>query len=349
MDLKVDPKLFHDFHFKVAMSLRLPDTSRKILEEFADLDVNAEAISKIVQHNQYFEHMLLNEIKSLGLKENTPKLTAAIALLGMQRVRDFVCALQLLRMVGHRNPEIEADGKLKFKASDHIKFATRTEEYVNTHRMQYGDTAYAAGLMYDVMISVGQELYEAPKTYGEYVGEIYKHGMRSARIGVEIAKSFKSFSYSKFVFAGCLIHDIGKLALDLLFPSTSPDSYQAFRNELGKKPISREIRVFAEAKRFGLSHEYYSSQMAYYFGMFRSLERPILFHHDPYILKTVNKEMYLFAALIALSSNMASLPRIPKDTNDPVIKSWLTPELADFKVDPKLLIQIMQKVAGDRI
>lgn len=343
MEPKIDPKLFHDFHFKVAMSLRLPDTSRKVLEEFVDIDVNAEAVAKIVQRNQYFEHMLLHEIRSLGLKENTPKLTAAVALLGMQRVRDFVCALQILRMVGRRHPEVDKDGKLNFKASDYLKHATRTEEFVTNHRLQYGDTAYAAGMMFDVMTAVGQELFQAPKTYFEYVGEVYKHGMRTARIGVEIAKSFKSFSYTKFVFAACLVHDIGKLAMELLL------DYSNFRADLGKKPVSREVRHFAEAARYGLTHDYFSSQMAYFFGVFRTVEKAILFHHEPYLLKSSNKELFTFASLIALASNMANNVRVPKDANDPIYKAWFTPELGDFKVDPKLLQTIMSKVAGERI
>ena len=347
MDIQVDPKLFHDFHFKVAMSLKLPATSRRVLEEFADLDVNAEAVGKIIQRNQYFEYWLLNEIKSLGLKENTPKLTAAIALLGMQRTRDFVCALQILRMVGRRHPEVAADGKLNFKSSDYLKYALRTEEFLSVRRMQYGDTAYAAGMMFDVMVAVATELFEAPKPFEEYVGEVYKHSLKTARIGVEIAKTFKSFSYTKFVFAGCLVHDIGKLAMDLIF-GPGAESYATFRADIEKRPTSREVRHFAETKRFGLTHEYYGAQMVHYFGVFKDIEKAILFHHEPYLAKTANKELYTFASLIALASNMTNNFRVPKDANDPIFASWFTPELKDFKVDYKILQGIAAKVGSER-
>lgn len=347
MDIQVDPKLFHDFHFKVAMSLKLPGTSRRVLEEFVDLDVNAEAIGKVIQRNQYFEYWLLNEIKSLGLKENTPKLTAAIALLGMQRTRDFVCALQILRMVGRRHPEMTGDGKLNFKPADFLKYALKTEEFLSIRRMPYGDTAYAAGLMFDVMSAVARELFEAPKPFEEYLGEVYKHGLKSARIGTEIAKNFKSFSYTKYVFAGCLIHDIGKLAMDLMF-GAGPTSYATFRADVEKRPTSRHVRHSVEATRFGLTHEYYSAQMAHYFGMFREIEKAILFHHEPYILKTVNKELYTFASIIALASNMTNNFRVPKDVNDPIYASWFTPELKDFKIDPKILQTVAKTVGSER-
>ncbi|MBI3556530.1 MAG: hypothetical protein HY074_09730 [Deltaproteobacteria bacterium] len=345
MDLRIDPKLFHDFHFKIAMPLRLPATSRRILEEFVDIDVNSEAVSKIVQRNQYFEYMLLQEIKTLGLKENTPGLQAAIALLGMSRVRDFVCALQILRMVGRRHPEVGKDGKFTFKPSEMVKYAVKTEEYALARQIPYADTAYAGGMMFDVMFAVARELFGDPDTFEDYAVEVYKHGLRTALIGVEIGKSIKNFSYSKFVFSSCLIHDIGKLAMELLFPPTTPNSYLAFRESVDEKPVRRLLKHYIEVKRFGLPHEYYSSQMAFQFNIFRSIERAVLFHHDPYTLKSTNKDLYTFAALIGLASNMANHYRNPKDANDPIVASWITPELKDCKIELKTLMAVMQRVS----
>ncbi len=346
MDLRIDPKLFHDFHFKIAMPLRLPATSRRMLEEFADIDVNSEAVSKIVQRNQYIEHMLMHEIRTLGLKENTPGLQAAIALLGMSRVRDFVCALQILRMVGRRHPEVGKDGKFTFKPSEMVKYAVKTEEYALARQIPYSDTAYAGGMMFDVMFAVARELFDDPDTFEDYAVEIYKHGLRTALLGVEISKSIKNFSYSKFVFSACLIHDIGKLALELLFPPATPNSYLSFRESLDEHPVRRAVRHFIEVKRFGLSHEHYSSQMAFQFTIFRGIERAILFHHDPYPLKGANKDLYTFSSLIALASNMASHYRNPKDANDPILATWLTPEVKDCKIDAKTLMAVMQKVTA---
>src|SRR5581483_2245864 len=101
----------------------------------------------------------------------------------------------------------------------------------------------------------------------------------------------------------CLIHDIGKLAMELLYPPTVAESFESFRKDLSKKPVTREVIHFLEAKRFGLTHEYYSAQMAYSFDVFKSVERAILFHHDPCVVKSVNREIYSFASLIALASN----------------------------------------------
>lgn len=341
-----DFKIFQEFHQKIVEPLRVLRTSQRVLEEFVDADVNSEAVAKIIQRNQYVEFMLLQEIRALGLKENTPSLHGAIALLGMQRVRNFVCALQLITGVLKRHPGVSADGKPDFKAEDFLKYAVRTGEYASSRRLAFPDAAYAAGMVYDILIAIGREVFQAAKTFEEYVTEVYKHGMRAAIVAAEVSKSLKGFTFGRHVFAACLIHDVGKLAMELLFAS-GPNSYTAFRAELGKKPLKRPVRHFVESKRFGLTHEYYSAQMAHSFFMFRSAERAILFHHDPYTVHSVNKDLYQFSALIALASNMASNFRIPKDSNDPVYKEWLPIELKDFKIDHKLLLATMSKVVRE--
>lgn len=330
------------------MPLRLPLTSRKILEAFINIDVNTETVSRIVQRNQYLEVALLREIKALGLKDNTPTLKAAIALLGMQRVRDFLCALQIIRWAGNKYPKIDKDGKVDFRPSELLQYALRTEEFASMRRIDYVDTAYAAGMMFDIMLYLGKDVFGASRGYEEFVAEIFKHSLRAARIGTEIAKSFKNLGFSKYVFAACLIHDIGKLAMYLLYPPTTPNSYHLFLGDLKKKPQKREVAHFAEAKRFGATHEYYGAQMAYFFQLLRSIEKPLLFHHDPYLIRS-NRDVFNFACLISLASNMANNFRSPKDSKDPVYEAWFTSEMSDFRVDPKLLLLIMAKIGSDRM
>jgi HD-like signal output (HDOD) protein len=324
-------------------------TSRKLLEEFVDIDVNTDSVSRIVQRNQYVEHLLLHEIQTLRMKESTPTLKAAIALLGMARVRDFVNALQMVRMVGKRHPKIGKDGRYDFKPTEMLKYALRTEEFMNIRRMQYADTGYAAGMMFDLMVKIGQEFFQAPKAFSEYVDEVYKHSLRSAMVGVELAKTVKNLGFAKFVFSACLLHDIGKLAMELMFPPGAPNSFQSFRAEVAKKQLSREMIHFVESARFGLTHEYYGSQMAYFFHFFRGIEKAILFHHDPYLIRTSNRELYTLSALMALASNVASHLKPPKDQNDPLYKAWFPPELRDFKLEHKIMKIVVSRVMSERM
>ncbi len=348
MQVQVDPKLFHEFYFKMVLPMKLPITSQRVIEEFVDIDVNSEVVSKIIHQNQYVEQLLLQEIKALGLKENTPSLKAAIVLMGMQGVRNFVCALQVLRRVLRTHPKAGKNGKLELKISDYLKYSVRGEEFVHNHNMQYADSAFAAGLMFDVLAYIGREHFKADKTFDEYVAEVFKHGLKAARVGTELAKSFKNLGFSKYVFGACLIHDIGKLVMELLYPpSTDKNSFAKFREDMTKAPLSRDVIHFMEIKRFGLPHEYYGAQLAYIYEPFKIVERAILFHHDPYIIRQSNKDLYSLACIIALSTNMASHFRIPKDGSDPIYKAWITPELKDFKVDPKLLKITMSKIGNE--
>lgn len=342
MDVRVDPRLFHEFYFKIAMSMRLPLTSSKIIEEFVDIDVNSDAVSKIILRNQYFEYFVTKEIKNLGFKKDIPSLKAAIVLMGMQSVRNFVCALQMMRMVGRLHPKPDKDGKLNLKPTDMLKYALRSEEFIVSRKMQYTDTAYAAGMMFDLMVTIGREFFKTAKPFEDYVEEVYKHGLRTARIAVELSKNFKNLGFAKFVFSAALIHDIGKLAMDLLFPVGIANSYQAFRSDVQKKPANRDVVHFIEAKRFGLTHEYYSAQMAYYFGIFRGVERAILYHHAPYLVLGTNREIHNLACLIALSTNIANNYRVPRDSKDPIMKAWITPELRDFRMDPREILKTME-------
>jgi HD-like signal output (HDOD) protein len=339
---KTDPGLFHEFYTKLAMPLKLPPTSRKILSEFVDIDVNSEKVSKIIQENQYVEYILMQQVKSLSLKEGVPSLKAAIVLLGMQGVRNFVCAMRMVRL-GRSHITIAENGKLDFKPSDHLKYALKAEEYVSSRRLPYGDTAYAAGMMFDLVVSIGHQIFKAEKDFDEYVAEVFKQSLKGARVGVEITKSLKGFGYSKYVFGACMIRDIGKLAMYLLHTK----AYKDFLKALEKKPLPRVFRHVAEAKLFGMTHEYYGAQMAHSFDLFQNVERAVLFHHDPYLIKSGNKELYTLTMLLSLSSNVAGNFRTPKDLKDPIFASWLTPEVKDFKIEPKLLMDMMLKIGRD--
>ncbi|MBI3544924.1 MAG: HDOD domain-containing protein [Deltaproteobacteria bacterium] len=353
MDPQIDSKLFHDFHQKIAMPLRPPLASRRLLEEFSDIDVTAEAVARIIQGNQYLEHLLVNEIKALGMKENTPKLQGAIALFGMSRTRDFICALQILRQIGGRHPSADKNGRSTLKPAEYVKFAQRTEELVSARLLKYPDTAYAAGLLFDRLLAIARENFGDPDGFVDYAAEIHKHGVRTALVAIELAKAMKAtgsplhgtFGSSKYLFAACLIHDAGKLVLELLYPKTKPNAYAAFRQAVAEKPVSRAIRHFVEQSLFGYSHEHYSAQLAQHFQLFRPVERALLFHHDPYGARAAGKETHQLALLLAVASNVATTFRVPRDTADPIFNAWLTPEVKELSLARSALLAVVQKVS----
>ncbi|MBI2607030.1 MAG: HD domain-containing protein [Deltaproteobacteria bacterium] len=343
----VDQKIFHDFHFRLAMPMRIPQTSRKIIEEFVDIDVNSDMVSKIIGRNQYVKYMLMKQIEGMGLKGKSKELDSVIVMFGMEEVRDFVCALQILRTVGGKHPQVGPDGRFGFKTADVLKYALRTEEYVKNRKFPYADSAYAAGMMFDRMVAIGADIFNAPKSYFAYVDDVYKHGLMSARIGYEVAREMKGFGFSKVLFASCLVHDIGKLVMELLYAEGTPNAFKQFRLDIEKKPLTRDLIHFIETARFGFTHEYYSSQLVWAYEIFRIVERAILFHHDPYLIRSSNKDTYNLACLIALASNMARKFQKARNVNDSIMKHWLSPELKDFAIDPRILVTTMEKLDGE--
>jgi hypothetical protein len=348
MDIQVDPATYSEFRDRILRNLTLSTTTQRVLEEFAGVDVTSDVLAHIIQRNQYLEHLLVSQVQGLGLKDTVPSLKAGVVLVGMQGVRDFLCAMQIIRKIQGKHPMIGEDGKADFKAADYVKYALKTEEYVQVRKVPFADTAYAAGYLFDMLRYIGMEVFKAPKTFEDYVQEVYKQGLKSARLAVEIYKEVKLASFSKYVFGAALIHDVGKLAMDLLYAGAGKETYANFRAMVAKRDYGREVRHYWEQKTFGFSHEYYGSQIASTFPVFGSVEKPILFHHEPFLVKNQNRDTWKLSQVLCLASNMANNFRIPKDTNDPIYKQWLNSELLDFKVDRKFLIMLMSKVGNDR-
>ena len=290
----------------------------------------------------------MNLAQAMSGKEETPTLRSAVSLLGMQVTRDQVCAAQIYRSVTDEFPPVSKDGKSEGNLLDYVRYAQKAFQFAEESCKGHQESAYAAGALFDIVRLIGAKIFKAGKSYEEFHDAVFTQGLASARVGVQIARRFHNNAFANIIFPACLIHDIGKLAMELLYPPSSPKSYQGFRNEITKKTPSRQLRHVLEAQRFGMSHEYYSAHMTYHHKMFRNCTRAVLFHHDPFIVKTSKKEAYLLGCIIALASNLASNTGIPKDANDPIYKKWITPDLETYKVDSKALIEFAKALAGQK-
>ncbi|MGE4232780.1 MAG: HDOD domain-containing protein [Bacteriovoracia bacterium] len=366
--MESDNKFFEAFRDRIAKYYNLSPTLQGLLEEYAVLDVNVDGVGALVQSNQYLESAIMHQITQLGMKIPNPNLRMAISMMGMQRFRDLACSMLLQRLISKKTfelpkPEEESDeqnkkekeekktqpkpeqkgkdGKSKY--AEQLKYALKTDEFASVRKLPYSETAFAAGLFYDVIRMAAPVGFKTDKWFEEYTHEIYKHGLKSAMVGVEIAKTLKGFGFAKYVFAGCLIHDIGKVVMFLLYG----EKYSKFLDVIAKKPKNRFHRHLLEREWFGITHEYFTSELAYRFLVFREIEKPLYFHHEPYLIRSGNKDAYQFAVLLALASNVASHFYIPKDDKDPVYQTWFSPELQDFRVDRKLLHMVMQRVGRD--
>ncbi len=328
-----EPQIFREFCQKLAPRLVLERTSRTLLQEFASIDVTAERVAAVIRSNPYYEDQFYRIIEAMGKRESTPSLEGAVVMLGMQNSRNLIIALQLIRMVRGTHPEWGKDGRLKVAPNEVVRYALRAEEAVNAAKNEYADVAFGAGLIFDLLTLIADQEVEEKKKVIAYIEALFNHGLRTAQIGESIVKSMPDFAYRKYLYSACLTHDMGKAALAILNPR-----YLEFVELCGKKELPRAVRLVAEEKRFGMNHAMAGGMMCHYFHILRPIKRAIYYHHDPYLLRFRNRNLYQLTALVCLATNVANNYKKTEKTDDPILALWKGPDLQDFGIDNRTLI-----------
>ncbi|HCM40635.1 MAG: hypothetical protein A2070_08895 [Bdellovibrionales bacterium GWC1_52_8] len=332
------PEILSHFLDKVAPKLILPDTSWFILEAFSNIDVTAEKVSQILKANAYFESLFYRVVANLSKREEMPSLEGAIVLLGMQNFRNLMIAAQLYRSVLGTHPEWDKDGKLKLTSSEFLKYSLKTEEQLVNRKNEYSDTAYAAGLVFDILAAVTNAVCDDKKKVLAFLDGIYNHGLRTATIAAELAKNVPDLGFQKYVFSAALIHDIGKVGMAIVRPG-----YINFLEDVKKKEISRPIRQHLEKEKWGVDHLAIGALTCHFYRMFRPIEKVVQFHHDPYLLRLRQKNLFPITGLICLATNIANNFKKTDKMDDPVLSLWRGPELRDFRIDMRGVVNSVAK------
>lgn len=318
---------------KVTPKIALGATSMAIIQAFANIDVTAERMAQIIQGDPYFEDLFQRVVASMSKREQPPSVEAAIVLMGIQNSRNLIVANQILRSVKSGFPEWTKEGKLKVLSSDFVKFGLKTEESLVAKKDPMSDLGFVAGLIFDVLLQLAQEDAEEKKKVLALIDAIYDHGMKSAGYGAVLARSLSGFPYTKFVFPICLLHDVGKIVMAIF-----DKRYLAFLDEMAKKDVPRPLRHRLERDRFGVDHAFIGSTVIRAYPPFRALSGAVLLHHSPFWGEgggqskstTTTQGLRQLAAVISLSSNMASKAKKIDNPADPIIAIWRGSELRDF-------------------
>ena len=334
-----DNPLFSTFIEKIAPKMTPPKTSTVILRSFANIDVRAKKITECLVNNPYYQHQFLRLIDALKIHQEQPGLEAAVVLLGMENSRNHLLAMQLTRTIQHTHPEWSKDGKLKVNPEEVLRYALKTETALAGDRRGYADTGYAAGYLYDIMYCLTEEFSEEKKKVHQYMDQVFMHGLKTAIIGSELADGVPEMAFKKFVFSACLLHDIGKVAMAILNPD-----YIKFVEDSKKRWLPRSVRQFAETKRFGVNHAVLSAICCNRFKMFKPIEKAVLYHHEPFRLKEINKHQFQLSSIICLATNVSNYYRRAEKMTDPILDHWEGPEVKDFKYDRKKLVDCINKL-----
>ncbi len=332
------PQPLQDFYWKLVPRISLDETSWRLLDAFSAPDVNAERVAEIIRCNPYYENFLVQAIKALGAKE-VPSLEAGVVLLGMQNTRALVVGIQMFRTVKGVHPPVLKDGKLGFSPKDFLKYAMKTDDALTARKSREGDIAFAAGVVFDMLIMIANEYSEDKAKLVVLIEQVWAHGFRTAQIALEIAQDLPDFGYRRYLIPTCMLHDVGKILMALLVPG-----YTGFVEDCQKSGVTRAVRVYAETTRFGLNHITLGALAMHYFKMFQPVRKAILFHHEPFLLKTRNKDLHQLANLVCLGSNVANHFKKTENVDDPIIVNWKSLELSGLDYDKADLMAAVSRV-----
>lgn len=329
--------LFVRFWEELASLLSLGHTSHLVLDAFSNVDVTAERIGQFLAANPYYEEQFFRQIRALSKREDQPSATAAVVLLGMQRSRDLIISLQIYKTIHGKTPPWTPEGKLEFAPKDLLKHAQKAEELAAAAKDSYADTSYAAGILFDVLAQVAAAKEMDPKV-GEFITSVFRHSVRTAALCRELATVVTDTGLNKYVGPAGLVHDIGKAAMAVLEPK-----YVEFIEAVAQKETPRQVRMFLEKQRFGVTHDVLGALCCEQLPVLRPIAKAVLYHHRPYFLKQRQPKLQTFANILCLATNMANDFKKPESADDAVYRRWKGPELKDLNMGNEKMLGVIQK------
>ena len=324
------PPLLEKFLTELLPRFAFPETTSGVLDAFSGLDVKSEELALLLERNPYYEHQFRRFIESMGKREHTPSVVATVVLLGMTRSRDLILSLQMHRTITGEHVPWSSEGKLAFKPSELLVYASKTDDPLFGNREPWATGAFTGGFLLDWTVYLAKTRGADAKVLGPFADSIFNHGQRTAKVAVALSSLLPELGFRRFLYSACLVHDVGKIAMAMLDPS-----YVEFHADMETRVVSRGVRLFTERARFGVSHEMLGAAICEVSGAFKPVSRAVLFHHEPALLKKEGGALYLFAGLLAFSSNVANYFKKPEKDETSHLARWKSPELKDFPLDMK--------------
>ena len=226
---------------------------------------------------------------------------------------------------------------------------------------RYAHRVFAAGMIFDILRMYADiRLKERKKPVVEYLDRVFNHGDTTARVLHGLSKRMKQLELAEFALSAAILHDVGKAVIAIFDPE-----YVELATAAEKGKISRSLWITAEEKRYRLSHPHMGYLVCESFSMFAPIAKAVLFHHDPYILKTRKQtELFDVASTVSLSTNIVrSAMKLPTDaainskyaneqgvTNaekaneESVRKYWMRAELDEHSLPPLEIYKIIQSL-----
>ncbi len=335
--------------------MRIGRTARETLQEFVDIDVTADDLSRILNENQAYRDLLfrfVNQKTAKTEKKQPPKegeggkdeppppspTFRLVNLLGMLGTRNLIVALRILRLAQGKFP-FDEDGSLQVEAPKVLKQAIEAEDLFTRNQLEYSETAYAAGVYFDLCRQIYGEEGDLKKLE-PYYKRTWQRAIRTGLVAYFLAEKLAGFT-PKFALAAGMMADGGKLHLACWFEDVVyEDQEEKLDSNAALPPIAR---LLMERAAFPVAAEEVGSHSLRYFDLFKLLAPAVRYYREPYVLKGADETNHRLAVLLWLSDAMARSWKIPADEKDPIFNEWSYPGLGTLKVRRGLLIDVMKR------
>lgn len=333
------------------LPLRLGRTAHDTLQEFIDVDVSASDLARILNDNQAYRDLFFRFVSQKTAKIEKPKEGEAkgkeeppspthrlVNLLGMLGSRNLILALRIHRLAEGKFP-FDEEGKLDIKAGDYLKLALEAEDSFQRNKLEYSETAYAAGVYFDLC----RRLYgkdDGLKKLEPYYKRTWTRAYRTGVLAYFLAEKLAGFTPKYALAAGMMVH-VGKLHLAKWKES---EGYAEFEESLDTNPAIPMIgRLLLERDKFGVAQEEIGSHTLRYFDVFKLVLPAVRYYREPYCLRGVDELNHKLAVLLWLADSMARSWKMPVDEKDPVFNDWTYPGLGTLKIRRSLLMEVMKR------
>lgn len=335
------------------MPLRLGRTARETLQEFIDIDVTAGDLVRILNENQVYRDLFFRFVAKKtaklsrgpskeeakdGKKPESSPTHRLINLLGMIGSRNLMLALRMHRLTEGSFP-VNPEGEVDLKASDYLKRSSEVEELFVRNKLEYSETAFAAGVYFDLSYKL-HEKDEANKKLEDYFKRNWQRALRTGLLAYFLAEKVSGILPKSALAAG-MLSQAGKPHMAVWFRDKNyAESEVNLDTNLELPPLGR---MLLERSQFGVAHEDIGAHTLRYFDVFKNLIPIVQNYREPYNFKGADSKAHSLCVLLWLADSMARSWKIPADEKDPAFNQWGYPSLAALKLKRSTLIEVMKR------
>lgn len=304
------PLDFSKFVKEIVNPLHFPSKEKRLLKQLRFSGGTYSDFANILSEVPEFEKSLLEAANAMfesKLKEPLSVASVALSMIGFIPARNFLTASLLTNSSTKILPNHPDLSKV-------LRYSLEGESQGGEHSGEY----FLAGFVFDLITSVLVPPALATSKGGySYLNNIWKHGLSVTKIAIQLSKKIApEISLERDLILDGMLHDIGKVAYDLLAPELDKTT--------GKTPPLSETRWLEESKVFSIPHDALGFLMLSRLGFLEDTSWVVLFHHQPFLAENRGSSIYARTMLIWLADHLVRYREHHRSSkmSDRILDNW---------------------------